>query len=81
VRAANIRSSVIRRIAHDEEHNELCIWFRNSGKYIYEGVPRVVYDALRTAPSPGACFNALVKGRYPCSFDPERRRFRPVLQD
>ncbi len=37
-----------------------------------------IYDALKKAPSAGRFFNECIKRRFPCSFDPERRRFRPV---
>jgi hypothetical protein len=53
----------------------LSIWFRETGRYFYEDVPRAAYEALRRAPSAGSYFNACIKGRYRCT--PERRRFRP----
>lgn len=78
MRAANLRSSLISRIVHDEEAGTLTIWFRSTGRYVYHDVPRAVYDALKRAPSAGRYFNECVKHRYRCSFDPERRRFRPA---
>lgn len=78
MRAAKLNSSMISRIAYDEETEVLSIWFRQSGRYVYFGVPRAVYEALRVTPSAGRYFNGLIKGRYRCSFDPERRRFRPA---
>lgn len=78
MRAAKLQSSMISRIAYDDDAQLLSIWFRDSARYCYFDVPRSVYDALRTAPSPGRTFNDLVKGRFRCSFDPERRRFRPA---
>jgi hypothetical protein len=77
MRAANIASSVISRVAYDEEQGALSIWFRATGRYIYHGVPKAVYDALRAAPSAGRYFNDCIKRRYRCEPDPERRRFRP----
>lgn len=78
MRAANLNSSMISRIAYDEEAETLSIWFRDSGRYVYFGVPPAAYEGLRTAPSAGRYFNGLIKGRYRCSFDPDRRRFRPA---
>jgi hypothetical protein len=81
MRAAKLNSSMISRIAYDEEGQELSIWFHEGCRYVYYGVPREVYDALRTSPSAGRYFNGMIKGRYRCSFDPERRRFRPAAND
>ena len=77
MRAANLKSSMISRIAYDDADEVLSIWFRETGRYVYSGVPAAVYEALRSAPSAGRYFNESIKGRYRCSFDPERRRFRP----
>lgn len=79
MRAAKLDSSVIARIAYDEEGETLSIWFRATGCYVYYGVPRAIYDALRKAPSAGRYFNECIKRRYRCAFDPERRRFRPAV--
>jgi hypothetical protein len=78
MRAANLRSSLIARIAYDDAAQTLCVWFRGAGKYVYQGVPRAIYDALKAAPSAGRLFNEAVKGRFPCRFDPDRKRFRPA---
>jgi hypothetical protein len=78
MRAAKLNSSLISRIAYDEEAGALSIWFRETGRYVYYGVPRAIYDALKKAPSAGRFFNECIKRRYQCSFDPERRRFRPT---
>lgn len=77
MRAARLSSSVIDRIAYDEEENSLSIWFRETGRYIYSDVPRAIYEGLCRAPSAGRYFNAFIKRRFPCRPDPERRRFRP----
>jgi hypothetical protein len=77
MRAAKLNSSMISRVAYDEEAEALSIWFRETGRYVYFGVPRAIYDALRKAPSAGRFFNESIKRRYRCTFDPERRRFRP----
>ena len=76
MRARRLNSSLIDRIVFDEEAHTLRILFRNARAYIYEGVPRAIYDGLAGAASAGAFFNAAIKGRYPCR--PERRRHRPA---
>lgn len=78
MRAASIASSAIARIAYDDSTSELSIWFRESGRYVYYDVPGAVYEALRICSSAGRLFNDCIKGRYRCSFNPERRRFRPA---
>lgn len=77
MRAARLPSSVIARIAYDEEAQALSIWFRETGRYIYSDVPRAIYDALRKAPSAGRFYNECIKRRFACRPDPERRKFRP----
>jgi hypothetical protein len=77
MRAATLSSSVIARIAYDEEAKALSIWFRETGRYIYSDVPKAIYEGLKKAPSAGRYFNQCIKRRYPCRPDPERRRFRP----
>ena len=78
MRAARLSSSMIDRVLFDDQAGELIVCFRDSGKYIYSGVPRAIYDSLRNAASAGAYFNRCIKGRFRCRPDPERRRFRPV---
>lgn len=78
MRAAKLKSSLICRIAYDDEARALSIWFKETGRYVYYDVPRAIYDALKKAPSAGRFFNKCVKRHYRCSFDPERRRFRPA---
>jgi hypothetical protein len=77
MRAARLQSSMIDRALFDEEAGELTICFKGSGKYVYSGVPRAIFDALKSAASAGAYFNQCIKGRFRCRADPERRRFRP----
>ncbi len=78
MRAAKLNSSMISRVAYDEESEALSIWFRETGRYVYHGVPSAIYDALKRAPSAGRYFNESIKPRYRCTFDPDRRRFRPT---
>ena len=77
MRAAKLSSSMIERICYDEEEASLSIWFRQTGRYIYYGVPAAVFDALKGAPSAGRYFNESIKKRYRCVFDPDRKKFRP----
>ena len=78
MRAAKLNSSMISRVAYDEDAEALSIWFKETGRYIYYGVPRAIYEALRRAPSAGRFFNECIRRRYRCAPDPERRRFRPT---
>jgi hypothetical protein len=75
LRAARLQSSTIERILFDEPARELTIRFRDGGSYVYSGVPRAVYEALRTASSAGAYFNRCIKGRFDCRYDPARKRY------
>lgn len=75
MRAIRLRSAMIDRALFDEGSQELTICFKEGRKYIYSGVPRAVFDALKTAASAGAYFNQCIKGRFACR--PEPRRFRP----
>jgi hypothetical protein len=79
--ASRLSSRVIERILYDEEASALLICFRETGRYLYSGVPRAVYEGLKKAPSPGRYFNECIKRRFPCRPDPERRRFRPGWED
>lgn len=75
MRARRLDSSLIDRIVFDDETGTLSISFRQSGKYIYHGVPRAIYDALARAQSAGRFFNEAIKGRFAC--EPARKRHRP----
>ncbi|MDP8993968.1 MAG: KTSC domain-containing protein [Pseudomonadota bacterium] len=78
MRAARLASTLIERICYDEDERSLSIWFRSTGRYIYYDVSETVYESLKAAGSAGRYFNERIKGRYRCTFDPERRRFRPT---
>ena len=77
MRAARLRSSMIDRILFDEDAGELTICFRETGQYVYSGVPHAIYEALKTAASAGAYFNRCIKGRFSCRPHPRRKRYRP----
>jgi hypothetical protein len=76
--ATRLSSSMIERIIYDEEASALFICFRETGRYLYSGVPRAIYEGLKKAPSPGHYFNECIKRRFPCRPDPGRRRFGPA---
>jgi hypothetical protein len=78
MRARRLNSSLIDRILFDDEAETLTVWFKRSGKYVYSGVPRAIYDGLGRAASAGRFFNECVRGRFPCQFDPARKRYRPA---
>ena len=77
MRAATLSSSLISRIVYDDEARTLRVQFRAGVAYCYFEVPREEYEALKSAPSAGRHYNAAINGRNRCSFDPERKRFRP----
>lgn len=55
----------------------MCISFRDTGNYIYEGVPAALFETFCRAASAGSFFNERIKDRYRFRRDPERRRFGP----
>lgn len=71
------QSSIIDRIAYDEAARTLAISFRDTGKYIYDGVPAALFDAFCRAASAGTFFNERIKDRYRFRRDPELRRYGP----
>jgi hypothetical protein len=76
--ARRLTSSLIERIAFDEDSETLIIWFRGRGKYLYRAVPRAMYEGLGRAASAGRFFNECIRGRFACEFDPARRRHKPL---
>ena len=78
MRAARLSSSLIERIAYDDDERVLKIRFRDGPLYCYFDVPPEAYRTLKDSPSPGRHYNAHIKGRYRCSFDPDRKRYRPA---
>ena len=71
------QSSTIDRIVDDDRASTLCISFRDTGKYVYDGVPSSLFEAFCRAPSAGGFFNERIKDRYRFRRDPARRRFGP----
>jgi hypothetical protein len=58
-------SDALSAVNYDERRRRLTATFRETGKtYLYEDVPREVYDALLAADSAGAYFNAYIRDCY-----------------
>ena len=57
-----VNSSTINRI--EWGGGTLSIWFRESGKYDYYGVPENVYQAFLQSTSKGAFYHDHIKDRY-----------------
>lgn len=58
-------SAALFAVHYDDKYRRLRATFRETGKtYVYENVPRAVYDALLAAPSAGAFFNASIRECY-----------------
>ena len=57
-----VSSSAISRIEWDG--GTLSIWFCESGRYDYPGVPQHIYNAFLAAPSKGTYYNNHIKDRY-----------------
>lgn len=57
-----VSSSAISRI--EWSGGTLSIWFHQSGRYDYYGVPDSVYQAFLAAPSKGTFFNIHIRDRY-----------------
>jgi hypothetical protein len=57
-------SSRIAAIGHDRDTLELEIEFVDGGTYVYGDVPRTVFDALKSAGSPGRYLDSYIKPRY-----------------
>jgi hypothetical protein len=71
------QSSMIERVAYDDDAQSLCVSFRQTGKYVYYDVPAAIFEALCKAASVGTFFNTQIKGRFQCRRDPERKRYGP----
>jgi lysyl-tRNA synthetase class 2 len=71
-REREMPSSVIRDTSYDETTKEMRVTFVSGRVYVYDGVPRVIYNAFCNAPSKGAFFNVAIRGRY---------QFHEIVQD
>ncbi len=61
-----VDSTAIARIGYDVEVEEAYVEFRDSGLYVYYGVPLGIFAELARADSKGAFVNDVIKRRYPC---------------
>ena len=61
-----VASSNIHRVGYVETEHALYVQFKTSldKTYIYEDVPRPVFEALLAAPSKGTFVNQQIKGTY-----------------
>ena len=59
-----VDSSNVEAIGYDEATQELHIQFVGGGYYVYQGVPREIYDELMAAPSKGSYLNRCIKAAY-----------------
>lgn len=59
-----LNSSNLSACDYDEASQTLTISFNGGGEYAYRGVPKSVFDALQTSPSPGSYFAQAVRGKY-----------------
>jgi hypothetical protein len=63
-RYALMPSTAIRFISYDEVTQRLSVIFVTGRRYLYERVPRHIYDAFVQAPSRGTFFNTEIRGFY-----------------
>ena len=59
-----VDSSNIEAVGYEDDTQELHVQFLSSGYYIYNDVPRQIFDDLINAPSKGSFLNREVKGIY-----------------
>jgi hypothetical protein len=57
-------STAIRFISYDEESQRLSVIFVTGRLYLYERVPKEVYEEFLSAPSRGSFFNSEIRDRY-----------------
>ena len=57
-----VNSSAISRI--EWEDGKLSIWFHDTGRYDYYGVPEALYNRFLASRSKGTFFNQHIRDRY-----------------
>jgi hypothetical protein len=57
-------STSVEEIGYDVDAEEVLVRYKSGGLYAYIGVPAVVWEELRAAPSTGTFVNQVIKG-YP----------------
>ena len=78
LRCEAMPSTAIQLISYDEATQRLTVIFVSGRRYLYESVPRHLYEAFVRAPSRGAFFNCEISGFYEYReiprHDPARKR-------
>jgi len=57
-------STAIRFISYDEDAERLSVTFITGRRYVYEQVPKDVFEAFLSASSRGGFFNSEIRDRY-----------------
>ena len=65
MRITAVESTTLATVGYDESRKLLQLEFRSRVIYQYFGVPAAAHQALLSAPSKGACFNQIIRGRFP----------------
>lgn len=65
MRRHHVKSSSLRSIGYDETSSVLEVEFMNGHVYRYDAVPKSKVDALLSAGSLGAYFNAHIREHFP----------------
>lgn len=59
----NVDSSMIKKISH--RGTVLRVTFNNGAVYVYQGVPKEVYENFKLSGSKGKFFTINIRGKYP----------------
>lgn len=59
-----VDSSTIKTVGYDEEKQELHVAFHGSGTYVYQNVPKHLYEAFMISGSKGKFLHQNIRGRY-----------------
>lgn len=60
-----LESTTLAAAGYDPALRRLEVQFRRGDRYLYFQVPPEIYEQLLQAPSKGACFNRLIRNRFP----------------
>lgn len=64
-RGRRITSSAIRNVRYNAQRKQLTVTFTTGREYVYEQVPRSIYEKFKGASSQGTFFNRNIRDRYP----------------
>ena len=78
MRACRPRSSLLDRVAFDDDTGELTVTLAGRRLYAYAAVPRELFGELCRAASPGRFYNQRIKGRFACREVSPRKRYVPA---